>query len=77
MKMVSAIAAVAICAALFEIPSLWRKRLWKELWTFSALLAFGTALSVARALHMPILNPTDWLIFAFKPVSGFIVGLFK
>ena len=71
------VAAALICIALFEAPSLWRKRLLKELWIFSALLMFGTVLGIARALHIPIWNPTNWIMFAFKPVSEFLIGLFK
>jgi hypothetical protein len=77
MEIVSAIVVAAICIALLEAPALWRKRLWKELGIFSVLLTFGTALGIARALHIPIWNPTEWIMFAFKPVSKFVLGLFK
>jgi hypothetical protein len=77
MAIVLAITVAAICVALFEIPSLWRKLLWKELWIFSTLLAFGTTLSIARALQAPIWNPTDLFFFAFKPMSESWIGMFK
>jgi hypothetical protein len=75
--MVSSIVAAAICISLLEIPSLWRKRLWKELWIFFALLSLGTALSIARALQATIWNPTDWIMHAFQPMSKYLIGMFK
>lgn len=77
MLIAAAVAAITIGIALFEAPSLWRQRQRKEFWTFSALLMIGTMLAIARALHVPVWNPTDWIMFAFRPVSEIVLGLFK
>lgn len=77
MMIAAAVMAVSIGIAWFEVPTLWRNRLWKELGMFSALLLFGTVLGIARALHIPIWNPTYWIMFAFKPVSELLSSLFK
>ncbi len=77
MLIAAAVAALSVGIALFEAPSLWRQGQRKEFWTFSALLIIGTILAIARALRIPIWNPTDWIMFAFRPVSEFVLGLFK
>jgi hypothetical protein len=77
MLIAAAVAAISLCIALFEAPSLRRQRQRKEFWTFSALLMFGTALGIAKALHFPIWSPTNWIMFAFQPMSDFVIGLFK
>ncbi|WP_027086236.1 hypothetical protein [Cohnella panacarvi] len=75
MMIAAAVAAVSIGIALFEVTPLRRQGLWKELWTFAALLLLGTVLGIARALHIPIWNPTHWITFAFKPVNEWLIGM--
>ncbi len=74
---VAGIIAVTIAIFMFEVPSLRRKQLRKELWVFSILLLFGSGLSVALSLHMKIPNPLDLLIVVYKPLSDALFGLLK
>ncbi|MFE4241182.1 hypothetical protein [Peribacillus butanolivorans] len=67
---------VAIIIAI-DVPSLLRKKLKKELWIFSVLLLFGTALSIAQALNIKIPNPLDWITAIYKPLSDMIEKLLK
>lgn len=61
------IVLVAAACALIEIPSLRGRK--KELWVFSLLLAFGAALGIASALHVPVPNPLDWIAAVFRPFA--------
>ncbi|MFD4931328.1 hypothetical protein ACFWMS_20820 [Peribacillus butanolivorans] len=67
---------VAIIIAI-DVPSLLRKKLKKELWIFSVLLLFGTALSIAQALNIKIPNPLDGITAIYKPLSDMIEKLLK
>ncbi|MGE7764004.1 hypothetical protein [Peribacillus sp. NPDC096540] len=67
---------VAIIIAI-DVPSLLRKKLKKELWIFSILLLFGTALSIAQALNIKIPNPLDLITAIYKPLSDMIEKLLK
>ncbi|MFD4816626.1 hypothetical protein [Peribacillus butanolivorans] len=67
---------VAIIIAI-DVPSLLRKKLKKELWIFSVLLLFGTALSISQALNIKIPNPLDWITAIYKPLSDMIEKLLK
>lgn len=67
---------VAVIIAI-DVPPLLRKKLKKELWIFSILLLFGTALSIAQALNMKIPNPLDWITAIYKPFSDMIEKLLK
>ena len=67
---------VAVIIAI-DVPSLLRKKLKKELWIFSILLLFGTALSIAQALNIKIPNPLDWITAIYKPLSDMIEKLLK
>lgn len=69
--------AAAGIIALIEIPSLLKKKLKRELWTFSILLLFGTGLSIALGLQVEIPNPIDWIIAVHKLMSDFIFSLLK
>ncbi|MFB5284506.1 hypothetical protein [Peribacillus sp. Hz7] len=67
---------VAVIIAI-DVPPLLRKKLKKELWIFSILLLFGTALSIAQALNIKIPNPIDWITAIYKPLSDMLEKLLK
>ena len=67
---------VAVIIAI-DVPHLLRNKLKKELWIFSILLLFGTALSIAQALNIKIPNPLDWITAIYKPLSDMIETLLK
>ncbi|MDM5225025.1 hypothetical protein QUF73_02265 [Cytobacillus sp. NJ13] len=59
---------IAIIIAIDARP-LWRKKQKKELWAFSILMIFGTALCMLYALDVKLPNPLDWLTAIYKPLS--------
>lgn len=63
--------------AAIEIPSLRRQKLKKDLWVFTALLAFGAGLTLADALNAKIPNMLDWITFLYKPLSDLIYNPLK
>ncbi|AZV41435.1 hypothetical protein BAOM_0824 [Peribacillus asahii] len=67
---------VAVIIAI-DVPPLLRKKLKKELWIFSILLLFGTALSIAQVLNIKIPNPMDWITAIYKPLSDILEKLLK
>ncbi|USK85839.1 hypothetical protein [Peribacillus asahii] len=67
---------VAVIIAI-DVPPLLRKKLKKELWIFSILLLFGTALSIAQVLNIKIPNPMDWITAIYKPLSDMLEKLLK
>jgi hypothetical protein len=64
---------IAIIILLIEVPPLLKAKRKKELWVFSILLLFATALSISKSLQVNIPNPLDWLTIIFKPFTDFIV----
>ncbi|BFT75741.1 hypothetical protein [Paenibacillus sp. P36] len=54
---------------LIEVPRMRRKRLKKELWSFSVLLVLGTALCVAKALGAHLRSPLVYISYVFKPMG--------
>lgn len=71
------ILTAAILIALYEVPSLIKNKLTKELWVFFILLVFGVVLSIINSLNINIPNPADWLTVIYKPVSKLILDIFK
>ncbi|MFC5647871.1 hypothetical protein ACFPYJ_01820 [Paenibacillus solisilvae] len=72
MLLVTIIAAVLVIR--YEFPLLLKKKLHKELWVFSILIAFGLLLSILQGLQIPIPNPLDWITAIFKPMSRMILS---
>lgn len=60
-----------------DVPHLLRNNSKKELWIFSILLLFATALSIAQALNLRIPNPLDWITAIYKPLSDVIEKFLK
>ncbi|NOU70824.1 hypothetical protein GC098_05165 [Paenibacillus sp. LMG 31458] len=63
--------------AMLEIPTLRKKRQYKDFVVFCCLLLLGTILSIAQSLRMKLPNPLDLITFVFQPVSEFILGLLQ
>ncbi|MGE5328695.1 MAG: hypothetical protein ACM3KR_04210 [Deltaproteobacteria bacterium] len=57
---------------LIEIPKMLKGRLYKELWTFSIILALGVTLAILKSLDVDIPNPSDWVTWVYSPVSDFL-----
>jgi hypothetical protein len=71
------ILVAAVIIIIIELPSLLKKKLKKELWTFSFLLLIGTGVSIAKSLRMEISNPLDWISMVYKPISDAIFSFLK
>lgn len=69
------LASAAIGA--MEIPSLVKKKKYKDFVAFCFLLLLGTILSIAQSQHLNIPNPLDFITFVFQPFSKFILGLLQ
>ncbi|WP_347490659.1 hypothetical protein ABDB91_05760 [Desulfoscipio sp. XC116] len=64
------LAAVAFLIIIgIEVPGLVRKKMWRELTAFAALLVIGMAISIPQTLDMPIPNPNTYIEIIFKPLS--------
>lgn len=74
---VLAILAAAVVIAGIEVPSLWKKKMIKELWAFCILLSIGVYLSIAQSLRMKVPNPASGAVSIFKPISKFIFQLLQ
>ena len=58
-----------------EVPALIKKKLWRELTTFSVLLLIGMIYSYGQLLDLPLPNPTDGIEAVFKPVGEYLQKL--
>lgn len=54
---------------LFEAPGLIKKKMWRELTTFSLYLSIGMALSIPQVLGITLPNPTKAIEVLVKPIS--------
>ncbi len=71
------IVIVGIAIALYEVPTLLKKKYIRELWVFSILLIFGVVLSIIESLNVDIPNPSDWIAIIYKPLSDFLFNILK
>lgn len=55
-----------------EIPKMLQNKLYKELCTFSILLALGTILAILKSLDVTITNPSDWVARVYSPISDLL-----
>ncbi len=67
--------AAVLC--IVQVPKLLRAKSFKELWTFSLLLAFGVVLSILKSLKVDIGNPSDLLAWIYSPLKGVMESLLK
>lgn len=79
MAIVSVLAALIFSTALcyIEIPKMLQDKLFRELWTFSALLVFGTVLAILKSLDVNIPNPSDFIAWVYSPVREVIKSLLR
>jgi hypothetical protein len=75
-----AIAGIVVAGSLIAYmdgPYLVRKKLFKELFFFSALLSFGLTVSILQSLRIKLPNPLDWITVLYKPISDTLFGMLK
>lgn len=56
----------------WEVPRLYREKMWRELAVFFVLVIAGIVLSFGQIFDWPLPNPTSILEAVFRPVSKFI-----
>lgn len=54
---------------LFEVPGLIKKKMWRELVTFSVYLLIGMALSIPQVMGLKLPNPNRAIEALFEPLS--------
>jgi predicted neutral ceramidase superfamily lipid hydrolase len=72
-----AILLTSAAIAMLELPSLKKKRLYKEFVIVCCLILLGTILSIAQSMHMNLPNPLDLITFVFQPFSKLILGFLQ
>jgi len=70
--MIALLLLLFIVIILFEVPSLVKKKMWRELVAFSGCLLLGMTLSIPQVLGIKIPNPSTYLEVVFKPISEFL-----
>lgn len=75
---------VIVCVLVFstvlcmiEVPKMLKNREYKELCTFSILLAIGTILTILKSLNVEIPNPSDFIEWVYSPTKESMEVLFK
>lgn len=69
--------AFGTVSCVIEIPKMLEKKQYRELWLFSVLLAFGTALAILKSLDVKIPNPSDLTAWIYSPLSNIMKSLQK
>ena len=68
---------ISIVIIILEAPSLWRKKLKKELIVLILILFSGVGLSIAVSLNPQMASPLDLITAIYKPLSDAILQLLK
>lgn len=71
MRAIIGILAAAAIICLWELPSLVKKKYWKDLFVFFLFLVPGVTLSILLAKNVVIPTPADWLMKIYSPVTAF------
>lgn len=62
---------------IIEVPKMLKDNHYKELWTFSILLALGTVLAILKSLSVDLPNPSDLIAWVYSPIEDFLKNLLK
>ena len=73
--MIWLLSLIFIVIIALEVPALIKKKLWRELITYSILLLIGMIYSYGQLLNLPLPNPTKGVEAIFKPVSQLLQEL--
>lgn len=74
---IAGILLASVAIGTIEIPSLVKKKKYKDFIVFCLLLLLGTILCIAQSLRVKIPNPLDFITFVFQPISKFLLRLLK
>ncbi len=70
--MIFLLSAIFIAIIAYEAPALVRKKMWRELAAFGVLMIIGMIYSYGQVLDLPLPNPTEGIMYIFKPVSRYL-----
>ena len=68
---------VLVAIIIFEVPRLWKDKMWRELIVFAGLFTISCSMAMATALDVKLPNPTTMVDMVFKPLSNLILNLLK
>jgi hypothetical protein len=79
MTLVSILAVLVFSTVLsiIEVPKMLQNKLYRELVTFSVLLALGTTLAILKSLDVNIPNPSEWIAWVYSPVKDIMKSIVK
>lgn len=61
--------AIFIGIILYDIPKLVKQKMWKELITYSIIMAIGMALGIPQVYKIRPPNPNDAIEAIFRPIG--------
>lgn len=68
---------VAVLIAFLELPALLKKKQRRDIAAFLTLLVIGSALSIAKALHVSIPTPLEAMSVMFEPFGSWLFRLLE
>ncbi|WP_289139889.1 hypothetical protein [uncultured Brevibacillus sp.] len=71
-----AVVGVSVVIVLIDVPTLIKNKWWKEMGVFSFFLIAGLAIGTARAFHLNIPNPLEFVIKINKPIEDLVAFFF-
>ncbi|MEG6614889.1 hypothetical protein V6C27_00380 [Peptococcaceae bacterium 1198_IL3148] len=60
----------------FQVPTLIKKQMWRDLISFSVLMVVGIVLSFSIVLDISLPNPLQFIAAVFTPVTQYFDNLF-
>lgn len=68
------ILAISVLIVMIDLPVLLKNKAKREMGLYAGLLLLGTGLSIAKALHLYIPNPQDYIADILRPFSELLFG---
>lgn len=62
---------------LFEVPKLWKNKMWKELVVFAGFLLISMVMAFTAVFDIKLPNPTVLIDMVFEPISHVVASLFE
>lgn len=66
---------ISTLIAWFEIPSLWKQKMWKEFASFLLIFLLGITLNILVGFKIPVPNPFEWIQSTFHPIHEKLLQL--
>jgi len=70
------VVGIAVVIVMIDFPTLIKNKWWKEMWVYSFFLIAGLAIGTARAFHLDIPNPIEFIIKIDKPIENVVEFIF-